>query len=177
MGTSQSVPELVTAAQANAKMSEDRVSEILKGMSGQNGSDAQREDLRSATVALELVAIDIFTLFEARMQHHFKRGPFSRKLKALLMDAGQTDLADRLHQYYLAINLLKHGKGASYRELLNAPSSFIVVRPTEAVAEDATDDEGQAAAGLVDVNAPGFFDGLCETIIEAYQFLENRQVS
>ena len=173
VGTSQSVPELVAAAQANAKTSEERVSEILKLMDGQNGSDAQVEELRAATVALELVAVDTFSLFEARMQHHFRRGPFSRKLKSLLMESEQNDLANRVYQYYLAINVLKHGKGASYRELLNAPNSLFVVKPTE----DFTADEAHASAGLVDVSVPGFFDGLTSTILEAYYFLENRQVS
>jgi hypothetical protein len=170
MGASQSLLELVAAAQANAKTSEDRISEILKLMDGQNGSDAQVEELRAATVSLELAAVDIFSLFEARMQHHFRRGPFSRKLKSLLLEAEQTDLADRVHQYYLAINVLKHGKGASYRELLNAPSTLFVVKPTE----DIIADEAHAPAGLVDVSVPGFFNGLTTTILEAYHFLENR---
>ena len=170
MDASQSLLELVAAAQANAKTSEDRVSEIMKLMDGQNGSDAQIEELRAATVSLELVAVDIFSLFEARMQHHFRRGPFSRKLKSLLLEAGQTDLADRVHQYYLAINVLKHGKGASYRELLNAPNTLFVVKPTE----DIIDDEAHTPAGLVDVSALGFFNGLTTTIIEAYHFLENK---
>jgi len=170
MRASQSVPELVAAAQANAKTSEDRVSGILKLMDGQNGSDAQVEELRAATDALELASVDIFSLFEARMQHHFRRGPFSRKLKSLLLESEQTDLADRVHQYYLAINVLKHGKGASYRELLNTPSSLFVIKPTE----DIIADDAHAPAGLVDVTVPGFFDGLTTTILEAYHFLENR---
>ena len=170
MRSSQSVPELVAAAQANAKTSEDRVSGILKLMDGQNGSDAQVKELRAATDALELAAVDIFSLFEARMQHHFRRGPFSRKLKSLLLESEQTDLADRVHQYYLAINVLKHGKGASYRELLNTPSSLFVIKPIE----DIIADEAHAPAGLIDVTVPGFFDGLTTTILEAYHFLENR---
>ncbi|PCJ05382.1 MAG: hypothetical protein COB16_16080 [Rhodobacteraceae bacterium] len=173
MEASQSLLELVAAAQANAKTSEDRISEILKLMNGQTASDAQVEDLRAATVSLELAAVDIFSLFEARMQHHFRRGPFSRKLKSLLLEAKQTDLADRVHHYYLAINVLKHGKGASYRELLKTPSPLVVLKPTE----DIIADEAHAPAGLVDVAVPGFFDGLTMTIIEAYHFLENRQVS
>ena len=170
METSQSILELVAAARANAKPSEDSISETLILMDGKNGSDAQVEELRAATVALELAAVDIFTLFEARMQHHFKRGPFSRKLKSVLLESGQTDLANRVHQYYLAINVLKHGKGASYRELLNAPSSLFVVKPTTEIIAD----EAHAPAGLVDVSVPGFFDGLTTTILEAYHFLENR---
>jgi len=171
MGASQSLLELVAVAQANAKTTEDRISDVLKLMDGQNGSAAQVEDLRTATASLELAAVDIFSLFEARMQHHFRRGPFSRKLKALLVEAKQKALADRVHQYYLAINVLKHGKGASYRELLNTPGPLFVMRPAEDTGAD------DASVGLVDVTVPGFFDGLTSTIIEAYHFLENRQVS
>lgn len=168
MEASQSLPELVTAAQANAKTSTDRVSEILKQIDGQGASPAQAEDLRAATHALELATVDLFSVFEARMQHHFKRGPFSRKLKTLLLDAKKPDLADRLHRYYLAVNVLKHGKGASYRELLNSPSTLIVMKPAQPI------DGDEPAPSLVDVTVPGFFDGLTATILEAYTFLENR---
>ena len=128
------------------------------------------EDLRAATVALEAVAVDTYTLFEARMQHHFKRGPFSRKLKALLLDNEQADLADRVHQHYLAINVLKHGVGASHRALLATPNCLFVVKK----AVDVITDEAQTPTGLVDVSVAGFFDGLTATILEAYEFLENR---
>ena len=169
MGDLQAVPELVATAKTAAKVSTDRIAEIVKRMDGQGGPSSEDEDLRAATVALELASVDIFSLFEARMQHHFRRGPFSRKLKTLLLEAKQSDLADRFHQYYLAINVLKHGKGASYRELLNAPNAFVVVKPVQDMA-----DETRTTSGLVDVNVAGFFDGLTDTILEAYEFLENR---
>lgn len=35
-------------------------------------------------------------------------------------------------------------------------------------------DEGPAPSGLIDIGVPGFFDGLAATLLEAYQFLENR---
>lgn len=170
MGTSQSIPELVAAAQATAKPSIDRVSEALKLMDGQSGSDAQIEDLRAVTAALELAAIDIYSVFEARSQHHFRRGPFSRKLATLLLDSGEPDLAERVHQYYLAINVLKHGKGESYRELRNVPNPLFKVKP----GDDRIAGEAQASAGLIDVTAPEFFDGLTAAILEAYNFLENK---
>ena len=170
MAVSDSVPELVAIARADAKASEDRISELAKIMNGQTGTAAQSEDLRAATEALERAAVDIFTVFEARMQHHFRRGPFSRKLTAALKDAGQADLADRVHQYYLAVNVMKHGKGASYRELVNAPSGLFTIRP----ADDSISDEADAGVSLVDVTGPDFFDGLTTTILEACRFLENR---
>ncbi|MGO4917855.1 hypothetical protein [Pseudogemmobacter sp. W21_MBD1_M6] len=165
-----SVPELVATAQAKAKTSQDRIEEIRNAMDGQNGSDTQVEDLRAATVALELNAVDIFSVFEARMQRHFKRGPFSRKLKAMLLAAGQADLADRVHQHYLAINVLKHGTGASYRELLTNKSTLFIVKP----ANDLIADNSQASESLLDVSMPGFFDELTATILEAYHFLEKK---
>ena len=170
MEASHHVLELVKSAQVNAKISEARISDILKRMEGQNRSDAKVEELRAAIILLELEAVDIFSLFEARMQHHFKRGPFSRKLKSLLLESQQTDLADKFYQYYLAINVLKHGRGASYRELLNVPNSLFVVKSNE----DIIIDEEHLSTGLVDVSVPGFFDGLIKTILEAYHFLENR---
>jgi hypothetical protein len=173
MESPQSVLELVAAAQVNAAASEGRVSEVLKLMNGQGGSDAQVEELRAATVALEMVAVDIFSVFEARMQHHFKRGPFSRKLKSLLLTSRKADLANRVYQHYLAINVLKHGKGASYRELLDNRRCLFVLKSAEEVATDGT----TTPVGLVDVTTPGFFDGLATTIIEAYHFLEDGSVA
>ena len=161
MEVSQSIPELVAAAQTVAKTSQDRISEIL------DGAEDQCEEFVAATVAIERAAIDIFSVFEARLQHHFKRGPFSRKLKTALMDAGQPDLADRIHQHYLAINVLKHGTGASYRELLNNKSTLITVKPST---ETPTDN----STGLIDVTVPGFFDRLAATLLDAYRFLENK---
>ena len=170
MATSQSLLEQIAAAQVTAKALEDRISEALKLMDGSLGTDAQVKELRRATKALELAAVDIFSIFEARMQHHFKRGPFSRKLKALLLDSKEPDLADRLHKYYLAVNVLKHGKGASYRELLNSPTSLFDVKSPQA----ANSEEAQPTAGLIDVTVLGFFDGLTKTIVDAYHFLEDK---
>ena len=150
----QSLPDLIAAAQANAKILADRI----------NSADAADQH---DTVALELAAVDAFTLFEARMQHHFKRGPFSRKLRAALLDAKLPDLADRIHKHYLAVNVLKHGTGASYRELLNNKSTLITVKPST---ETPTDN----STGLIDVTVPGFFDRLAATLLDAYRFLENK---
>ena len=170
MATSQSLLEQIAAAQVTAKALEDRISEALKLMDGSLGTDAQVKELRRATKALELAAVDIFSIFEARMQHHFKRGPFSRKLASLLLEAGETDLADRVHQYYLMINVLKHGKGSSYRELLNAPSCLFEIKTPKGIISN----EEYAPSKFIDVSTPGLFNGLASTIIDAYHFLESR---
>ena len=170
MATSQSLLELIAAAQVTAKAFENRISEAQRLMDGPIGADAQIKELRTATKALELATIDIFSIFEARMQHHFKRGPFSRKLKALLLESKELDLAERLHKYYLAVNVLKHGKGASYRALLNSPTSLFDVKSPQT----ANSDETQPSVSLIDVTALGFFAGLTTTIADAYHFLEDK---
>jgi hypothetical protein len=170
MAASQSLLEQIAAAQVTAKALEGRISEALKLMDSSLRTDAQVKELRRATKALELAAVDIFSIFEARMQHHFKRGPFSRKLKALLLESKELDLAERLHKYYLAVNVLKHGKGASYRALLNSPTSLFDVKSPQTANSDGT----QPSVSLIDVTAIGFFAGLTTTIADAYHFLEDK---
>ncbi len=163
MEVSQSVPELIAAAQANADMHKLKIDETLASMGEEQGSEPQLNDLQAATSAIELLAVDIFAVFEARMQHHFKRGPFSRKLKALLTRAGQPELAHKIYQYYLAINVLKHGIGSSHRELLQFPNQFFDVKSAK---------DSDASGSLIDVTAQGFFEGLTTAILESYTFLE-----
>ena len=154
----------------NATTYENLISDNLKHIDDLTIPNVQGRELRGAVASLELVMVDIFSIFEARMQHHFKRGPFSRKLTSLLLDAGETDLADRVHQHYLMINVLKHGKGSSYRELLNAPSCLFEIKTPEGIISN----EEYAPSKFIDVSTPGLFNGLASTIIDAYHFLESR---
>ena len=58
------------------------------------------------------------------MQSNFPKGAFFRELRVHLVDAGQPELADQIHQHYLAINVPKHWRSSSYEELgtvLNLP--------------------------------------------------------
>lgn len=63
--------------------------------------------------------------------------------------------------------MLTHGKGASYQELLNTPTSPCVLKPSEHFLPE-------APVRLIDVRVPGGFDELTKTLLEAYHFLENR---
>ena len=166
MEATQSVIELVADAQAKAKASEQRVAEIETLIAEQGTSEDASEELSELLSGMEAAVVDIYSLFESRMQRNFKRGPFSRKLKALLMEAKNPDLADRINQYYLAVNVLKHGTGASYRELVASPSSRIVTKPVGG--------DGEQSTSLIDVSGIGFFDGLAEAILDACAFLEKR---
>ena len=115
--------------------------------------------------SMEATTIDILSLFTARMQHHFARGPFSKELRKRLIAADQTELADTAYQYFLAANVLKHGTGASYHELRKMkPLPFGVKQP---------DGSGTVQAdGLVDVHGDGFLDGLIATLTAVKQQLD-----
>ncbi len=170
MTNPQTVPELIAAALASAKVLEGTISGAQEDLNGSSESETQTELYGEAVVALKLAAVDVFTLFEARMQHHFKRGPFSKKLETALLSAGHTDLATRIHGYYLAINVLKHGTGASYRELRSTSNGLFRVNSSEGIDTEID----HASLSLLDIDVPGFFEGLAATLLEAHQFLESR---
>ena len=113
--------------------------------------------------AIEASCVELAAAFEARMQHHFKRGPFYKKLHKLLIENGKTPLAIRVHQYATAVSVIKHGPGASYRELKSIPNLPFDIRIP--AAEPHT---------LVDVTTGNFFTNLVETLEQAHKFLEEK---
>jgi len=112
---------------------------------------------------IEAACVELAAAFEARMQHHFKRGPFYKKLYKLLIESGNPALATRVHAYATAVSVIKHGPGASYRELKSIPDLPFDIRIP--AAEPHT---------LVDVTSGHFFAALVETLEQAHQFLETR---
>ena len=56
------------------------------------------------------------------MQPNFPKGTLFRYLQVHLVDAGQPELADQIHQHYLAINVPKHWRSSSYEELGTVPN-------------------------------------------------------
>lgn len=111
------------------------------------------------TSEIEAMVVETVSAFEARLQHHFARGPFFVKLRNKLATEGHTHLAQRVYQYYLAANVLKHGGGKSLRELEKLAEQPFKLQ----------DEEGKA---LIDVSADGFLAGLVGTLREAHRILE-----
>tara|TARA_B110000977_G_scaffold157584_1_gene200711 strand:+ start:835 stop:1248 length:414 start_codon:yes stop_codon:yes gene_type:complete len=110
---------------------------------------------------IEAMVVETVSAFEARLQHHFARGPFFKKLRGKLAAEGHTDLAQTVYTYYLAANVLKHGGGKSLRELEKIePAPFTL-----------QDEEGKA---LIDVTADGFLGGLLAALQAAHPTLENK---
>ena len=121
-------------------------------------------DVTKPVSDIEAEIFELVSIFEARLQHHFKRGPFFKKLRALLIENHQTTLADSVHYYALAVNVLKHGTGASYRELKSTDNlPFKLLIPA-------------ANIRLIDVAKGSFYLGLVDTLDNAHSFLISRKV-
>lgn len=170
MDISQNVLTAHLDAHKKARLLEKIILSITDTSNEQDQTKTQIQDLSAATILLEALAVDSFSMFEFQIQHYFKRGPFAQKLKALLLEANQPDLANRFHQFYLAINVLKHGKGASYRELLQTKNSYFVINQTTGnpLKKD------NLSSTLIKVSIPGFFENMIITITDAYHFLTKR---
>lgn len=171
MGAIDGVPLLLSAAEVTARRFAERVSELHKLMDEQGGQTVFVNGLRMATVQIEVAVVGVFSLFEARMQHKFPKGPFFKKLRAHLIDLGQAQLATDVWHCYLAVNVLKHGTGQSYEELCETPDlAFSIKQPGDFFFE-----EGDVAEpeGLINVTATGFFEGLINTLSRVYVSLND----
>ncbi len=122
-------------------------------------AQAIADDANADVSAIEEAVVETVSAFEARLQHHFARGPFFVKLRNRLRDEGHTALARDVHHYYLAANVLKHGGGKSLRELEGLADQPFTIQ----------DEDGKA---LIDVSMGGFLSGLVEVLGQAYRVLK-----
>ena len=73
--------------------------------------------LRIIRLQRTILVIGIYSLFESLLQDEMRWDqPFDR-LAECLKSKGHEALADRFHKYRLAMNVLKHGEGPSYKLL------------------------------------------------------------
>ncbi|WP_299414309.1 hypothetical protein [uncultured Sulfitobacter sp.] len=121
-------------------------------------ADAAARNTDADVSEIETIVVETVSAFEARLQHHFARGPFFVKLRNKLVAEGHVDLAETVYHYYLAANVLKHGGGKSLRELEKLSDQPFTLQ----------DVEGKA---LIDVTANRFLAGLVETLGQAHDIL------
>jgi hypothetical protein len=80
--------------------------------------------LRMLRLQRAILVIGMFSLFESLLQKETGwTKPFDR-LKECLKESGQVELAEKFNDYQLAINVLKHGQGSSYCQLLQRSSKL-----------------------------------------------------
>lgn len=120
--------------------------------------------LRTCSMAITIIAVGLIGTFEGMLQGHFGWTDAYAELDRVLRAEKRVDLADRLFDYRLAVNVLKHGEGRSYDKLLDRRASlpFAIKDRGEAFFEEGDISE---IGGLVDTRGP-FIDHCVELISE-----------
>lgn len=90
-------------------------------------------------------AVGMFSIFEALLQDQLKCTEGFDAADEILDAAGEQELSARFNVFRLAINVLKHGEGWSYRDLLQKPSlPFKIKQPDQNFFEEGDIAEVQA---------------------------------
>jgi hypothetical protein len=127
-----------------------------------SGATRLVNSLRMFRLQKAVLATGMFSLFEALLQDQLKwKDPF-RDLHAYLKDRGHPNLASTIWDYYLAVNVLKHGEGPSYTKLAARRTSleFAVGSPHEPYSE------GDVSEVAVLIDADEKFVRRCAELIE-----------
>ncbi|ENZ4840501.1 TPA: hypothetical protein L7P02_005243 [Klebsiella pneumoniae] len=121
------------------------------------------KNLQALNLQKMIHAVGLFSVFEAHLQRSLNCQSGFQEAESILGQAGQQALKEEFHNYYLAINALKHGDGASYNKLVARINDldFEVDTPNAPVYEvgDLT-----AVSGLVKVD-DAFIEN-CLSVIE-----------
>lgn len=131
---------------------------------GTGASTIDVNGLRTCSMAITIVAVGLMGTFEAMLQGHAGWTDTYRELGKVLRGGGRADLADRMIDYRLAVNVLKHGEGRSYEQLLARRG--LLPFPIKGRGE-AFFNEGDVSevGGLVDTRG-GFVDDCTELLNE-----------
>lgn len=116
--------------------------------------------LRLCRLQRAVVAVGMFSISEALLQASMNWKDAFSELDRYLRNHGEVVLADRIADYYKAINSLKHGLGTSHSKLLNQPSLEFEVRAKEDFFS-----EGDVSEVGVLVDADDDFVRLCSELI------------
>lgn len=92
----------------------ERAIEALKT----SGSTSLVKTLQMIQLQKAILAVGMFSIFEANLQDGLGCSNGFDEAKKILGDEGELDTKERLDDLYLAINVLKHGRGRSYDALV-----------------------------------------------------------
>lgn len=82
------------------------------------------KSLRMIQLQKAIFAIGMFSIFESMIQDWFLYKDGFNDVKKILEEKGNNTLLNKFNDFYLAINVLKHGKGKSYDKLVSRAESL-----------------------------------------------------
>jgi len=117
----------------------------------ETGSTPLVKNLQALNLQKMIHAVGMFSIFEAHLQRGLGCENGFKEANLILEQAGEHSLKEDFHNCYLAINALKHGDGASYKNLIGNISTldFVVETPTTPTFEEG---DVSGIAGLVRVD-------------------------
>ncbi|CAI0961147.1 hypothetical protein [Serratia fonticola] len=129
----------------------------------ETGSTPPVKDLQALNLQRIIHAVGMFSIFEANLQRGLGCQNGFKEAERILEQAGQHALKENFHNYYFAINALKHGDGVSYKSLVSKISTltFVVGTPTTPTFE-----EGDVSGILGLVRVDDTFIENCLELIE-----------
>lgn len=153
---------------AHTHQAEERIIEELQT----SGATRLVESLRMLRLQRAVLAIGMFSLFESLLQDSMSWNKPFDDLQAFLKKQQEDALARNIENYFLAINVLKHGEGRSYDTLLQRIDELDF---TVKAKEQPFFDEGDVSEVSVLVDANDVFVKRCaELIQEAARILREK---
>ena len=84
-----------------------------------------------------IMAVGMFSIFDSELQRNLSCNNGFRRAREILKSKGEIELEIQFENYILAINVLKHGQGKSYQNLLQKDYlPFEMVTPTSTFYEE-----------------------------------------
>lgn len=82
-----------------------------------SGTTSLAKTLQMIKLQKSILAVGMFSIFEANLQDGLGSSKGFGRAKKILGDEGELDTKERFDDLYMAINVLKHGRGRSYDAL------------------------------------------------------------
>jgi hypothetical protein len=127
--------------------------------------------LQAVELHQTVVSVGLFAMFEAALQDALGCEYGLQEAVKVVEHAGEKDLAMRFRDLHLAINVLKHGKGRSHKELLSRRNEL----PFRVREEDESFDEGDVAELATLVKTDEEFLRYCASTIDEVSAVIKRQ--
>lgn len=141
----------------------NRVNDEIVKDTESSGATVLVKNLQMINVTKAVLAVGMFSIFEAHLQDSLGCKNGFSKAKKILDLAGENDIKECFTDLTLAVNVLKHGKGRSYDTLVERANQlpFRVKLPDEYFF-----DEGDVSEISTLVEVDDFFVELCSKSIE-----------
>lgn len=154
--------ELAARCAAMAARSAREASDYVLAELNESGSTALVKALQAVELQRAITTVGMVSMFEAVLQHALGAADGIRAARDILRDGGYADLEQRFSDLLRAINVLKHGSGRSYEELMKRRREL----PFRVRAQDESFEEGDVSELLFLIKADEEFLTYSAAIIQ-----------